>query len=257
MTFDIRIFPFMTIGATLLFFDPDWPRRFVHKLRPITLMTIDKSKRFFALRIWTPIMVTLGVIWFAFQVINPAIPLLTSNNQQTEWSGHNSSFTWRMMLNDNRIYMAFAAHLPERRRIEIVRLEEHLSDRQQMTLCTDGNKILQFAQYLKEHYSQKYNTDDVRIHAYIDKSLNYREAELLVNPATDLTQFKQHYGPHEWMTTSTKPLRSIEEYAKSPYTYPTYRAILDAMDLPEEEIIALDNPSATLDSVVRSPKDMQ
>lgn len=247
--FNIGIFPYMTIVATLLFFAPDWPRMFLAKATPIT----NSFKLLYLnLKSYKPpkkITVTLIAIWMTIQILLP-LPVLFTSNLETAWHGHGNFFTWRMMLNNRRIHGAvFVVHIPQRRRIEFVPMRKHLSRRQCTRISWKGNLTVQYANFLEEFYQNKYDTDDVRVHAYINLSVNYRAPELWAKPDVNLAEYDIMFGVHDWQESVDNPLRSWRETVKEPdFENPTYGEILTLMKLPQEEIIVLNDATDTLDN---------
>ena len=253
--FDIGIFPYMTIAATLLFFSPDWPRKILKKIEPLTSASISVYKKIANFKLSRKVTILLLGIWILFQIINP-LPVLFTSNLKTAWTGHRHFFTWRMMLNDKRVYnVSYVVHMPERRRIEFVPLEEHLNKRQCFRFTSIPNMAVQFANYLEEYYSKKYDTDIVKVYTYTDMSINFREPELWADPTVNLAAQEPKYGVHEWLEPVDNPFRTWKEYLHSPqYIPPTYRKILKAMQLPLEENIAFDKQGVTLDARPVLPK---
>lgn len=259
VVFHIGIFPYMTIAATLLFFNPDWPRKFENKLKPYVptyISALCKTRKY---AIWQrpkartrTIITTLISLWLIVQILIPLPPLFTPNIE-TEWSGHRAKFTWRMMLNERAIKsVVFAVHMPEKHRIEFISLKEYLSERQCRRIAWSDITV-QFARHLKEIYSKEYNTDTVKIHAYIVLRINLRETEIWANPTLDLAQYKPIFGIHEWLEPVDNPLRTWREYLKAhKYIAPTYGEVLTAMNIPAEETIIFENAGMSMDT--RVPK---
>ncbi|MGH1457079.1 MAG: HTTM domain-containing protein [Alphaproteobacteria bacterium] len=253
--FHIGIFPFMAIAATLLFFAPNWPKTFwskisIYILPPLTHIKNATSKS----KLPRKIIIALISIWLLVQIVLP-IPALLSTNLQVEWTGHRDMFSWRMMLNERSIKSAvFAVHIPERRRIEFVSLKSHLTPMQCFRI-TWSDTTVQFANYLEKLYQEKYDTNDVRVHAYIIIRVNLREEELWANPTIDISKYETKYGTYEWLEPANNKLRTWKEYVQSSnYEPPTYGEILDAMQLPNEEIIVFADVNDNLNSHPSKPR---
>lgn len=236
--FHIGIFPFVTIAASLLFFNPDWPRKFTNKLKPNVSAhntQISKIKK----RALLPKNVTIFLfsLWIFIQILIP-FSALFSTNIETEWSGHRDQFTWRMMLNERSIKtVVFAAHFPENNSIEFVHLKKYLSPMQCYRIAWSDITV-QFARHLKELYNKKYNTDTVEIHAYIVLRVNLRETELWTDPTLDMSKYEPIFGVHEWINPLTNPLRTWKEYLNDrTYVPPTYGEVLASMNIPSVETV--------------------
>ncbi|MGN7439054.1 MAG: HTTM domain-containing protein [Alcanivorax sp.] len=252
--FNIGIFPFMTIGATLLFFNPNWPRLWIKKLKPTTDKVVKIYEGVRSFSIPKKVFLIFTFTWVAIQIITP-IPALFSDNLKTAWHGHKDLFAWRMMLNDRAINTAmYVVHIPQRRRIEFIPLRKYLSARQCTRVAWRPNMSVQFANYLEEEYKQKYAATDVRVHAYILLAVNFREPALWADPTLNLADYEPKFGIHEWILPLDKPFRTWEEKVKAGrFTKPTYQEILDAMQLPKEEIIVFDKPQVDLTTHVERP----
>ena len=241
--FNIGIFPYLTIGATLLFFNPDWPRRFVDKL---ALSELSFKVPF---KVPKAAIISFLVCWMVFQIMNPLQNLFASN-LKTKWTGHRDTFTWRMMLNNRSVHtVSFAVYIPEQRRVEFVPLKEHLSAPQYYLVTARPNSLVEFAHYLEGVYREKYSVETIEVHAYITTSINFRDPEIWADPKVNLAAYKPKYGVHEWIMPINNPLRSLEEMTTAPrYTHPTYREILRAMGLPEDAAVIFDGEPLSLDT---------
>ncbi len=245
----------MTIGATLLFFDADWPRLIMMRFKSFNysrppLPSIDNHstahKRFITV---------FFTFWVGSQTLIP-LPALIASNVKTAWHGHNDLFTWRMMLNNRAIYsQAFVAYIADLERIIFVPLTEYLSERQCYRVTARPNTTIQFAHYLKTHYQNKYEADDVKIHAYINTSINFREPELWADPTVNIADHDTQYGIHEWVQPVTSPLRSWYQYLDAPkYVQPTYADILSNMNIPQSKLITFDKVDASINDHITLPK---
>ena len=244
--FDIGIFPYMTVAATLLFFAPDWPRQFAGKILRLKTQSYSAGKTAPKNK-WVLPACTL---WLTWQALNP-LPALIAPNLQVSWRGHGDAFTWRMMLNDRRIFnLIFVAYIPKENTIEFIDMRKHMGDRQCFMTAWKPNATVQFAHYLDTKLQEKYKTDDVQIHAYITLGINGREGELWADPTKDLSTYKVKYGTYDWQTYATKPLRSWKEMANAPkHVSPAYKDVLKEMNLPATtETIIFNSGNVSLDA---------
>ncbi|MCB1592869.1 MAG: HTTM domain-containing protein [Alphaproteobacteria bacterium] len=250
MIFDIGMFPFLTIGATLLFFNPDWPRiLYFGKGAPQTFTAENKPEEEKQGR--RGLVTGLLITWLGVQALLP-LPALMSSNLQTAWTGHRDLFSWRMMLNQRTLPVAvFVAYMPEKHTVAFVPLRKYISKRQCQRSVWKPNLTVQVARYLKKRYAERYETPDVEIRAYILNAVNYREPELWADPSANLAAYVPIYGVHEWLEPVDNPLRSWLELIRAPkVARPTYRQVLKAMRLPEGATVAFDQNGAELDSTV-------
>ena len=256
MLFRIGIFPYMTIAATLLFFNPGWPRQVLGKLKPAYSSLLSLSGRARRLKVPKQAFISVMCLWILVQIIIPMRPFLLSTNLETAWTTHRDFFTWRMMLNDRAFYtVSLAVHMPDQKRVEFVPIAEHLTKRQCLRVTGSPNGLVQFAAYLQDHYRKKYGTETVSVHAYIVTGINYRVPELWVNPKVNLADYKPSSNVPNWIKPVKNPLRSWDEYRDGPkYVAPSYEEVLEAMGLSNAERIIFDQGSASLETLVEMPK---
>ncbi len=253
--FHIGIFPYMTIAATLLFFDPDWPRRIINKVRRSTgrkLYIGEGTKCSYPYRI---VITSFVSVWLFVQILVPMMALWHTN-LETAWKGHLDNFTWRMMLNDKAVYTAsFVVDMPEINKVAFVPAENYLSKRQCFRITTMPNMAIQYTQYLKRAYQREFQTENVSVHAYIKMSVNYREPEIWADPTVDLASKQPIWDPHEWIMPVTKSLRSWRQYVRSPkYIPPTYGEILTEMNIPSDRDIVFNKEDVDIQSAAVVPK---
>lgn len=246
--FEIGMFPFLTLGATMLFFDPGWPRKLLKTAE--TRFSSDPPSS--AHRNAVTFLLTF---WLGLQLLIP-LPALLSPNLQTAWTGYRDLFSWRMMLNQRSIPVAlFAVDLPGQNHVEFVPLRKYLSERQCTRSLWKPNLTVQVADYLSKTYAEKFHAPNVEIHAYILNGVNYREPELWADPAKNLAAYRPVYGVPEWLEPQAKPFRSWMELIYAPKMQrPTYREVLQAMNLPEDAEIIFDKNDVSLDSTVSKPE---
>lgn len=258
--FDIGMFPFLTIGATLLFFSPSWPRDLLVKCIPLKQNTnkISSNNRCSLNTVDQNVIIFAMILWLSIQIAIP-LPALFSSNLVTAWTGYNDLFSWRMMLNQRSIQVAiFAVYIPEKKTIEFIPMRKFLSERQCTRTPMKPNLTIQYAHYLKDNFSIKYKTSNVEVHAYIMMAVNYREPELWANPKVNLAEYKAIYGIHEWLEPVDNPLRTWQEVIYAPkFNAPTYSQIRESMGLSKVENIIFNEHGITLQTPVANYKCRQ
>src|SRR6185369_13736441 len=181
--FDIGIFPWLMLGALLIFFPPDVPRRFARAFmssgedvldaeplpRPIETAgnpSLSTSQK---------LVVGLLAAYLAVQVVLPLRHYLYPGNVSWTEEGHN--FSW------------------------------HMKSHQVMKMITKPDLILHFAHYLAElKRLEGYANVEVRARAMV--SLNGREPQLLIDPNVDLAKEEVGLLPARWIVPLTTPLGS-------------------------------------------------
>jgi hypothetical protein len=109
--FSIGIFPWLTLFATLIFFDPDWPRQLWRKLK--AMFGASQSGREVATGVaaspsgnWLPRPMTQSLIiaglgiWLGYQVLMPLRHLLYPG--KVSWTEEGHRYSWQMKLRDKQ-----------------------------------------------------------------------------------------------------------------------------------------------------------
>jgi hypothetical protein len=202
LIFSIGIFPWMMLGANLLFLDPDWPRRLPKVLNWILesgthKQASPKPQRFAPL---SPIVLACIAAWSTFQILFPLRHHLYPGD--VAWTEEGHRYSWRMKLRDKRgptnFYVAGADG--KRRKVAI---EKHLTKRQLFKLSCDPEMILEFAHYLADQ-EQRSGTPQPRVYARARCSLNGHPERDLINPDVDLAAIDDSLWPAAWILPLTE-----------------------------------------------------
>ena len=211
--FDIGIFPWLMLGALLIFFPPDVPRRFARAFmssgedvldaeplpRPIETAgnpSLSTSQK---------LVVGLLAAYLAVQVVLPLRHYLYPGNVSWTEEGHN--FSWHMKLRTKTGEAVFTVTHPQSGQTWTIKPEEHLKSHQVMKMITKPDLILHFAHYLAElKRLEGYANVEVRARAMV--SLNGREPQLLIDPNVDLAKEEVGLLPARWILPLTTPLGS-------------------------------------------------
>jgi vitamin K-dependent gamma-carboxylase len=201
--FNIGIFPWLTIGATLIVFAPDWPQRAARRLagRFETLPPQAPAPAPDAGRL--PTLALLGlVIWLAVQVAVPLRHLAFPT--EVHWTGDGHRFAWRMRMYDREARGYFVV-ADAAGRAWVVEPEDFLSPRQARGMLARSDMIWQFANHLGDLWEAA-GHGDVAVHAHIEKSLNGRAFQTYVDPAVDLASVRWNLvGADPWVLPLTTP----------------------------------------------------
>jgi len=208
---NIGIFPWFTIAATLLFFPPDWPRRLLG--RTATAWTAPLPWPPYA-RTPSPLMrgaVTACVgAWIALQV---AIPLrFLAYPGFVSWHEQGHQFSWQMMLRDKDGMAVFLIRDPDSGRSWLAEPSEYLTERQVRTMVGRPEMLRLFAHHLERIWRDRHSTGNVAVHALTAVSLNGRPSRPLVDPERDLTEIAFSMRPADWIEDfGNEPLPPREE----------------------------------------------
>ncbi len=197
--FEIGIFPWMMIGATLVFFPPDWPRRLLLRRLPAEAFHVPwPSSQCQAL-----ITSLLGV-YVAWQLLFPLRGLLYPMSGIWTEEGHH--FAWHMMLREKDVGIRFYVRHPGTGQGGVVDVRSFLTSRQMSRMSKDSDMILTFVHFLRDHYRDHgQGTLQIRVLALV--SLNGRKPQLMMDPDIDYAQVNRTWGAQPWIIPLHEPLR--------------------------------------------------
>lgn len=214
--FQIGVFPLVMIGATLIFFSEKWHERlFVIPKEPVRstkedvpVDTLVPRTDSFGMRNAVS-RKTLGaapliiyhssfiILFFLFQILFPWRYLLYSGN--VFWTEEGYRFSWRVMLMEKAGTATFFVKDAKTGREGEVLNSEFLNPHQEKQMAMQPDMILQFAHFLKKHYTQRGMSDPaVRAEVYV--TLNARPGKLLIDPNVDLTKLRDGWSHKTWIT---------------------------------------------------------
>jgi len=202
--FSIGIFPYLMLGATTIFFAPDWPRRLLARLRRVEAP--DRSERRLPgappARLRASQWALVAVLG-AFITFNLVVPLRhLAYPGEVHWTEEGHRFAWHMKLRDKSAApVLFVVQEPDGDVVE-VHAGEFLSRRQAVKMSTRPDMILQAAHELaRRGRAGGEGTVEVRARTFV--SLNGRPPQPLVDPDVDLAAQHRDLGHSGWIV----PLR--------------------------------------------------
>ena len=208
--FEIGIFPWLMLGALLIFLPPDLPRRFARGFMSPGEEFLDREPS--PIRSSCPLLSTsqkwvmgMLVVYLAVQLLLPLRHYLYPGNVSWTEEGHN--FAWHMKLRTKTGEAVFTVTHPGSGQTWTIKPEEHLKSHQVMKMSTKPELILLFGHYLAEK-KRREGYDNVEVRARVMVSLNGRQPQLLIDPDVDLTKEEITLLPARWIVPLTTPLRS-------------------------------------------------
>ncbi|MCY1054168.1 HTTM domain-containing protein [Nannocystis sp. SCPEA4] len=220
--FTIGIFPWVMAAATLMFFEPDWPRRFGKFMaRVVGLKTVDRATPRLAARPREPVSsplrtglsrrqrVTVGLLaaYCAFQVLFPLRHWLYPGD--VAWTEEGHKFSWRMKLRDKHAKVRFLVTDPHEERTWEVDPRQYLTSWQRSEMTVRPEMILQFAHYLADDLRAQ-GHEDIQVRAVAGVSLNGRPAQLMIDPEADLAKQPRSIWPARWILPMADPALAPE-----------------------------------------------
>ncbi|MCM5661788.1 HTTM domain-containing protein [Galbibacter mesophilus] len=194
IVFQIGIFPYLSLGFSLFFFEAETIRNIFLKKKPIY------TKNELEIPPYKNALLVFAGIWFAIQIALPVRHWFIKDDVLWTEEGHRLS--WRMMLRSKSGYITFKVVNKKTGNEKYVNLKEYLSPKQQRIITSKPDVIWQFAQRLKKEYQAK--GEDVHVYAVSSKvSVNGGKLKPFVKPDVDLASEPWHYFSHEeWIYLS-------------------------------------------------------
>jgi hypothetical protein len=225
--FNIGVFPWFMIGASTVFFEPDWPRRALAKLLPIAAPLMKPKSDWLALQARLKqkavppagfandisrarrrgIAGLLGA-YLAFQLLWPFRHFLYEGDPG--WNGKGDLFAWRMMLYDKRMtesrFFTLDPNGPQSANgrkplveIDARLINQALNELQVFGLQRDPDLVLQLSRYLSRQLSSR-GGPPAEIYVHLKVSYNTRAPQYQVDPETNLAAVERTlFGPTPWI----------------------------------------------------------
>jgi hypothetical protein len=202
--FKIGIFPWFMLAATTLFFEPDWPRRwllFWKRGDPTLLSAKSTALPSFAMR--TTVLGLIGA-YLAVQLLVPLRHLLYPGH--VSWTEEGHRFSWRMKLRSKQGETQFFVTDPGKNDTRVVDPARHLLPSQLDEMSTRPDMILQFAHHLANE-ARRGGTTNVEVRVMAKVSLNGRAPHLLIDPSVNLGAQPRTLGHAPWIMPLGESLR--------------------------------------------------
>jgi hypothetical protein len=216
--FQIGIFPWFMLGATLIFFPPDLMRRIAGGfVRAFDSADAGPPRRVESSDVEgiAPAATCDSLTWkgkgvaavlttyLAIQIILPIRHYAYPGNVSWTEEGHN--FSWHMKLRAKKAEALFIVTHPASGQTWTIDPAQHLETRQVTKMTTHPDMILQFSHYLAE-LKRREGYENVEVRARVMASLNGRKPQLLVDPNADLAREELSLLPARWILQLTEPL---------------------------------------------------
>lgn len=187
--FNIGIFPWFAIAATLLFMPPHWFR-----LSLIMGKSVVETASSFRTRrsSW---LLAAAALYFGVQIALPLRHWMYSGDPSWTEEGH--TLAWRMRLRDKDGDIFFYASDPATGGSWQVPVESMLSRRQYDQMKDNPPMILRFSHHLAGTLRDEY--PEIRIHAHAMMSLNSRASQLLIDPTVNLASQPDDLLAADWI----------------------------------------------------------
>ncbi|MFT3922855.1 MAG: HTTM domain-containing protein [Myxococcales bacterium] len=193
--FEIGIFPYLMVVNALLFFPPDWPRRFLPARWFGALEVRSSGRSLSAIE-----RLVMGC-YMALQLVLPLRHFAYSGNLL--WTEQGYRFAWHVMVIEKTGSTEFVLVDRDTGKRRVVFPRRYLSQSQTKAMATQPDLILAFAHYLAAR--ERAEGHDVAVFADALAVLNGRAPARLIDPAFDLTQAEDGFADKPWITRGPGP----------------------------------------------------
>ena len=178
---DIGVFPFVTLTATILFFETE-NIPFVRRLSGRSKMAESPG----VAPVMSPVLRYTLLGWFAFQFIFPLRIYLLPN--EGDYTTVGNRFSWHMKIN-TRVpeEMTFMVVDPATRQEQRVEIQTFVNDYQIGHLASDPRSVAAFARMIRDEMARR-GVPGVAVKARIRFKYNGRSSQFFVNPQVDLAK---------------------------------------------------------------------
>lgn len=203
--FNIGVFPWVMMIATLVFFEPDWPGRLLSVI--LAKARIQSNGK----RTWIPIfsgMTDNGIrkvegftkiffiVFFVLQILIPLRSHLYPGN--VLWHEQGFRFSWRVMLMEKVGAVDFKLIDKQSNKTWHVSARDYLKPFQYRQMSTQPDMILEMAHYLKKQWQAK-GYPNIQVYADARVSLNGRRTQSLIDPQVDLGKINDGLVRKTWI----------------------------------------------------------
>jgi hypothetical protein len=192
----IGVFPWLAALAMLLFFEPDWPRRVLARVRGVPVSAVAARQEPAGSRGLAPWLAVLLGAHFCVQALVPLRHWLYPG--PVIWNEEGFLFSWHMKIMEKRAHARFEAADPstgERWSVDPLR---YLTQKQAYRMVTHPDMLAAFARHVSAEYARQ-GRPGVEVRARVAVRLNGRPRQLLVDPEVDLATAPGSLAPRPWI----------------------------------------------------------
>jgi len=197
--FDIGLFPFLMTAFATIFFEPDWPRRLLARLRVADTVIAPAVNRAMPPLRWTRLHGGAAAAIAALCVVQVLMPLrhfLYPGN--VLWHEQGMRWSWKVMVREKNGSITYHAQDPDTGRAWKVSPMRYLTWRQANEMAGQPDLILQVAHRVADELRAKgVRNPEVRAEVWV--SLNGRSPSLMIDPNVDLASVSDGVVPAAWI----------------------------------------------------------
>lgn len=209
LLFNIGIFPWLMMLATLIYFPIDVPRRLLSRFTQVRPAEIADST---VVTLGAPqkLVIAILTLYLGLQCLVPFRHHLYPGD--VNWTEEGHRFSWHMMLRSKRGVARFFAHEPATGRSLELDPGGYLNKRQIQKYAGKPRMIQQFARFLAGNADIQNELRrrglkgpiEIRVDGWL--SINGRRPQRLIDPTVDLAREPYNIWPADWIVPLTEPL---------------------------------------------------
>ncbi len=194
--FSIGIFPWLMIGMTTIFLEPDWAKNILERIKQLLKINPIAAPNLVSIKSNNLRIRQFLLVFILLNILIPFRHLLIPGN--VHWTEEGHRFSWHMKLRDKKAKAEIIAMDKDTGKTWKVDLKEFLSSRQRGKMAARPDMILQFAHYLEDYYKEK-GHKNLAIYAKVRASLNALPGRDLIDEQVDLTEVSRYGVPAKWI----------------------------------------------------------
>ncbi len=193
----LGVFPWLMIGLSLVFFDPDWPRRVLRFFR-LPSRTSSVGEAYAGVGNQWHIRTILAVLAL-FAAVQLALPLRHfAYPGNVRWNEEGYRFAWRVMLTEKVGFVQYRVHDASTGQTWLVEPDDYLTPLQVERMSFQPDMIRQTADIIAEDFADR-GYRDVVVNADAFVAFNGRPNTRLIDPEVDLSSVQAGLAPKYWV----------------------------------------------------------
>lgn len=197
--FPIGMFPYIMILSTLIFFGPTFHEKIISGISRIFRVKKtyhENTTLRFKSSSFNKLKATILIVFFASQLAIPFRHVFYP--EELFWTEEGYRFSWRVMLMEKAGYAQFKVVDKETEKWFYVDNSDFLTVFQEKQMATQPDFILEYAHFLKRHFSLQKRQD---ISVFVDSfvALNGRKSARYIDPKIDLAKERDSFAHKTWI----------------------------------------------------------
>ncbi len=198
----IGMFPWIMIGAALIFFDSDWPARVASRLRgphhlPPEPPLLGRAGSHGCPPAWpVRVALVLAALFFVVQVLVPLRHLAYAGDVQ--WTEEGYRFSWRVLVTEKTGLVRFRMKSSATDGERLIYPEEYLTPTQVERMAYQPDLVLATAHIIRDDLTNRGHRD-VEVRADVHVAFNGRPATRLIDPTVNLVTIDRGIRSKPWV----------------------------------------------------------